>query len=271
VSRRAMEAALVLSAVGAVFKIVGGIGYGSRAVFVDALTCIANLGAGLIVYRHLRLSELPPDADHPFGHKRLVLQGLIWMLIIYSFVAGFSAALLYYSAGGYEVESGAYKFALAGTLAYAASVALAARGGFAGASYAGFTFSEVIEGVVTTASAFAGYRYAYIYDLAGGVIILAYLVYELWHEAREIGRLVADVAEREVAEKVRREFERRGLRVKRLRLRMVVPGEYQGDAVVEAGDIPYEVADLLADEAVEEIREKYNVDLVVHIDKGRHG
>ena len=267
--RRPIEAALALSAVGAALKMAGGLGYGSRAVFVDALTCLANLGAGLIVYRHLRLSELPPDSDHPYGHRRLVYQGLIWMLVIYSFVAGFSAALLYYSAGGYMVEGGAYKLAVAGTLAYLGSVIIARREGFAGESYAGFTASEVIEGVVTSASAYAGYQYSYTYDLLGGLAILAYLLAEVARESYNLGRLVSDVASEEAGRRVREELEKRGLRVKRLRLRTVVPGQYQGDAVVDAGSMPYEVADLLADEAVEVLRERYNIDIVVHVDRSR--
>ncbi len=257
--------AIALSALGAVLKLLGA-GYGSRALLVDGLTCIGNLVAGGLLYVSIREARRPPDIDHPFGHGRLVYKGMQAMLVIYSFIAGFSAAVLAYSATGYSVGEGASLYALAGTIAYAGSVVLARSGGVAGEAYSGFTASEVLEGVVTTVSAYLGYAYSYEADLAGGVVILGYLVYEIAAESRRLGLLVSDYVTPSVYRGVRRLLEERGFRVKRLRVRMVVPGEYHGDAVVEAPGIPYEVADLLADEAVHLAKEEYGVDLTVHID-----
>ncbi len=69
-----------------------------------------------------------------------------------------------------------------------------------------------------------------------------------------------------ITRQVRNLLEDRGFKVEKLRIRTIVPGHYHGDAVVLAENMPYEVADLLVDEAVHLAKKDYNVDLVVHID-----
>jgi len=264
-----MALALALAAAGAALKLSGSL-WGSRAALVDGLSCAANLAAGWAVYSSLRSASRPPDEDHPYGHDRLVYRGVIFTLIAYSFVAGFGAAVLYYSVRlGYEVEPGATALVAAGTVAYALAALAARSAGYAGAAYAGLTLSEVLEGIVTTLSAAGGATISYLVDAVGGAIILSYLVLETVREAHRLSMLVSDYQPPEVAREVRRLLEERGLKVLSLRLRTVVPGRYHGDAIVDPGNMPYEVADLLADEAAHIAREKHNVDLVVHVEASR--
>ncbi len=267
----AMEAALALAAAGAAFKIAAS-AYGSKAALVDGLSCAANLAAGYLLYSSIRESRRPPDEDHPYGHHRLVYRGIVYMLVIYSFIAGAGAATVYYgSLQGYRVEPGAPALLAVGTLLYAASIATARRSGYAGEAYAAFSASEVLEGVLSTASSLAGASLSYLADAAGAAVITGYLVVEVAREARRLGVLVSDYAPPRLREEVRRLLEERGLRVERLRLRTLVPGRYHGDAVVEAPGMPYEVADLLADEAAYEAARRLNVDLVVHVEASGRG
>ncbi len=249
------------------FKLVGGFLYGSRSVLVDGATCIGNIASGLLLYYSLHVSYQPPDEDHPYGHGRLVYAGVLGVLIIYSIIGGASLIILYDGVKGYEVEEGAPLFALLGTIVYGFAIIASGKAGYAGSVFSGFTLSEVLEGLVTSGSSFLGYRIGYMYDLAGGIVILAYLYYELYHEANRLVTLISDSVDPSITRRIRIILEKRGFHVERLRLRLVTPGEYHGDAVVRA-DMPYEVADLLADEAVEEAR-RLGVDLVVHIDIGR--
>ncbi|MCE4620552.1 MAG: cation transporter [Desulfurococcales archaeon] len=259
-----MLVSLILAGIGMILKLAGGVLYGSRSVLIDGATCIGNIASGLLLYYSLHRASLPPDEDHPYGHDRFIYAGVLGVLIVYSLIAGASTAILYYSLGGYSVEAGAPVFALAGTLAYGLAIVASRRVGYAGSVFSGFTLSEVLEGLVTSLSSYLGYEMGYYYDLAGGLVILGYLYYELYHEAKRLTILISDAIDPGITRRIRRLHEERGLRVEKIRLRLVTPGKYQGDAVVSAR-MPYEVADLLADEVVEEAR-RMGVDLVVHVD-----
>ncbi|MCE4618313.1 MAG: cation transporter [Desulfurococcales archaeon] len=264
---RIIVIALILGALGAVFKILGGILYGSKAVLIDGATCVGNIIAGVALYRSLKRSSGPPDEDHPFGHSRLMYHGILLVQVTYAFIAGLSAAILYYSYFmSYEVEKGAPIYAFIGTLFYIASILVSRRQGYAGAVFSTFTFTEVIEGAVTITASYVAYEYGKMYDLIGGLIILLYLLYELREESERLGVLISDYIDPMITRQVRNLLEDRGFKVEKLRIRTIVPGHYHGDAVVLAENMPYEVADLLVDEAVHLAKKDYNVDLVVHID-----
>ena len=260
-----MVSALVLSGLGAFVKLLGAF-EGSKAVFVDALTCFANLVAGVFVLASIYYAGRPPDYDHPYGHERLVYGGIVASIAAYSFVAGIAAYELS-SLEPYTVSERAAVYALTGAMVYFLAVIVARRAFIAGAAYAGFTFSEVIEGVVTAATAYAGASLSYIIDYIGGVGLLAYIVYEVVEQSWHMVRMSSDMVHPETYRKVLEEFSKRGLEVSKLRLRMVVPGKYHGDAVVHIEpNMSYEVANVLIDEASEELRRRYNIDLAVHVD-----
>lgn len=261
-----MLAALILSTIGAIFKLYGGYRYGSRAVLVDGLTCIANLAAGAFLYYTMRRSLAPPDVDHPYGHARMVYLGTFVLVLAYTYTAGISTALLLESTGKhYTVHPGSAVYALLGSAAYATSVAVSARAGAGGSSYAMFTFSEVLEGVFSAGAAILGAELSSTADLAGAWIITAYIFYEVYGEARTLECLITDRTTPEVVGRVRGKLERLGFSVRSVRLRPTVPGRYTGDAWVVACNMPPDVADLLVDELVENLRRE-GIDVTVHID-----
>jgi len=257
----------VFALLGALSKILGSLLYGSRALFVDALTSIANLAALFLALYYLSKSMKPPDADHPFGHMRLRYGGIAAILSIYMFIAGFSAATLYYSSHGYRVEEGSAYAAIIGAAFYAAAIAFSRNLDESIRVYAGFTASELVEASIVVPSTWLGYAKGYLFDLVGAVIILLYLFYEAIETHQHLVRAIADTSPPpRVYEEVKREARLRGLVPVAIRLRMIDEKHCSGDMTVrpQKGITP-DIADVLADEVVEELRQR-GCDIVIHID-----
>ncbi len=259
---------VALSIIGGVVKLLGSIAYDSKALLVDGVTCIAGIIAGIVALRWMRASEAPPDVDHPYGHERLAFGGVAFMLVAYGTAAGFGLAYLLnveeYSVG---VEAGL--LGLAGLVIYSGAVYMFRRSGVVGEAMAAFTASEIVESAVSAVAALGGSMIGYLIDYVGAWLIESYLIYELVQHSRQLIHHLSDIVTREAVETVREELESRGFRVLNVRLRQVVPGEYQGDAIVlPPRGIDPVAADILADEAVYSLAEK-GIDLTVHIDLAR--
>ncbi|MEM2005011.1 MAG: cation transporter [Zestosphaera sp.] len=229
---------LMFSTLGGLFKILGGLLYGSRAVFVDALTSIANLIALLLSIRFWRSSLEPPDEDHHFGHYKLAFGGTISTLMVYSFVAGIATFKLL-DVGRYSVSLGAPLMALLGVLCYTISVLVSKRFGSIFVHYSAFTVSELIEGAVVILSSLGGAILSYLIDYGGAVVLTIYILHELKGVFNEVLGYISDIApSAELMDLVRKEFVTNGLHLSELRLRSVDGKHYQGTAsvVVESED-----------------------------------
>lgn len=211
---------------------MGGVLYGSKAIFVDAMTSIANLLALLLAIRYWKSSLKPPDEDHHFGHYKLAFGGSISTLIIYSFVAGLVTFKLI-ELREYTVSLEAPLMAFLGVSCYviAISASRKLRGVFT--HYSKFTVSELIEGAVVVASSLAGALLSYLIDYAGALILALYIFYELREVFSEIMEYVGDTAPPlDVTKVVREEFSKNNLSLSNLRLRNVDGMHYQGAATV---------------------------------------
>jgi len=260
--------ALILILIGGLVKVTGYILFSSKAVLVDAITCIAAALGGFIVLLATRASLKPPDLDHPFGHDRIAYGGPLGVLIIYALAAGFSVAMLG-APEPYNVDWRASITALTGTTLYAIAIVIAKLDPIGGSVLAVFTASEILEGLISTGASYAGAKLYYFIDYAGGLLILTYLIVSLMKETRRVVEELSDITERGLTESIRRVFEERRFKVRSLRIRRVIPGKYHGDAVIEAPyDMPLEVANILVDE-ITDMLAKTNIDLTVHIDKMR--
>lgn len=256
---------LTLASVGALAKLLGGILYGSKALLVDGLTCIASLIAGGLLIFWLRRSGAPPDLDHPYGHLRLAYGAVSYTTVVYAFAAGVGFAYLL-SVKRYTVDVEAVEYALVGLAFYSLAIIAYRRAGPAGGTVAAFTSSEILESSVSLLSAAGGAALSYIVDYAGAWVIEGFIVYETIKQAGELVISLSDRADAEALAVARRELESRGLRVQKLRLRSIVPGRYHGDAVVSPpAGMPPAVADILVDEAVANLESK-GIDLTIHID-----
>ncbi len=261
--------ALVVAAAlaGAAAKIAGSL-YGSRALFVDALTSVANIAALASIISYYHASMRPADLDHPYGHMRLKYVGALLALLAYMFVAGVAAAEVYYSIRGYEVGSGSWKAALVGAFFYALAIAASRNIDPVLRVYAGFTGSEIVESVVSTVASFLGFSQSYIYDLAGAIAILAYLLYEAHEATVLLAEVLTDkAAPPSVYELVRREASLRGFSVCTLRIRKVSEDYYAGDAVITPKNrqMPPDVAGILASELRDELLRR-GIDLAIHVE-----
>jgi len=262
---RGLAVTVAAASAGAAAKVAGAL-YGSRAVLVDAFTSIANMAALAGILFYYKASMRPADLDHPYGHARLKYAGALLALLIYMFVAGLSAAEIYYSVHGYSVGSQSWKAALAGAAFYAAAIVSARSIDPVLRVYAGFTLSELIESAVSAAGSFLGSEVSYKLDLAGAVIILAYILYEASETVETLVDLIADkAAPSHVYQAVEREASLRGFRVVRIRIRRVDEGRYAGDILVEPREpMPPDVASLLAEE-VRDVLARKGVDVAVSV------
>jgi len=259
---------VLLALGGALAKILGGVLYGSRALMVDALTSVANLLAlgGTIYY--YRKSLVPPDEDHHYGHYKLSLGGAFVTLITYSFVAGLAVAEILF-AGEYSVDVRAPAAAAVGMLFYGGAIVVARSAGSFFAPYSVFTASELIEGATVLGASLGGALLSYAIDLAGACVITLYLFYELYDVSRDFMERVGDVAPpTSIVRKVVSEVEKiPGVKVKRLRLRYVAAGRYQGDIVVGV-DPKKSVgeAHAISNKIEEVLSKRFGIDVVVHIE-----
>ena len=256
---------VALVAGGAAVKTYGFVASSSRALFVDAMTCIASVVAAVLFARYSIISRNPPDADHPYGHTRYLILSSILTIIIYSFVAGVSAAGLIYSGTAEDLISPVATYtALAGMALYAGAVYIARRVEQAGSSLAYFSSSEILESVVTLAAVALGSTVSPLYDFGGGVVLTAFLIYGLVREARELVPYVVDYAPPELIREVEEVARGLGLEVSEVRMRAFMKGRYRGEVVVKVpADADLQRAHELADKLVKEL-ERRGICVSVH-------
>lgn len=259
---------LAFSVLGGFFKILGGVLYGSKAVFVDALTSIANLIALLLAIKYWRSSLEPPDEDHHFGHHKLAFGGSISTLMIYSFVAGI-ATLKLLDLREYSISLSAPLMAFLGVVCYLISIIISRRFGTVFTHYSTFTVSELIEGAVVISASLAGALYSYLVDYSGAVLLTLYIFYELKKVFTEVLGFISDTApSRDLINIVEEVFVRNGLSLSELRLRRVDSGHYQGMAFVllKPGDDLTLASSKV--NAVKDVLSNYGVELVVEFKPG---
>ncbi|MEM4576365.1 MAG: cation transporter [Candidatus Nezhaarchaeales archaeon] len=257
---------VTLSLIGGALKICGGIVGGSKSVFVDALTSIANSLAIILVLKFFKASMEPPDSDHHYGHHRLTFGGPISMLMMYSFVAGVIVLDLIASFGrDYKVGYEAPIFAVLATIPYGLAVYVA-RSRSLTISYARFTTIELIESSTSIASSIGGVAISYIIDYVGAIALSLYLFIELANSFKEIVVAISDVAPKGVIDKILENADKYGLEVHRLRVRKVLENVYQGDMVVRlSSSKPLEEAHNVIDVVEKELR-KDGIDVSIHVE-----
>ncbi len=229
---RYIAVVLLFSFLGGLAKVIGGILYGSKALFVDALTCIANFAALIATIYFYRVSRRPPDLDHHYGHYKLGFGGAIVSVLAYSFVAGIVVSRLS-TLQPYRVEIGAPVFALLGFVFYLIAIVTAKRISGFFTPYSMFTVSELIESLVVIAASLAGALYSYLVDYFGAAVLAAYIFVELYGTTKDLIVELSDIAPPpRYVEDIKRFLESIGLRVESIKVRRIHPRLYHGDIVV---------------------------------------
>ncbi|MGB9726031.1 MAG: cation diffusion facilitator family transporter [Fervidicoccaceae archaeon] len=256
---------ITTSFLGGMFKIIGGIIYSSKSVFVDALTSMANFASLVLTFVYLKKSYEPPDKDHHFGHYRLKFGGSIFTLMTYSLVGGI-ALLEVISPKPYKVSVGAPIMASLGLVFYLVSIIISKSSKEDPLRYyASFTVSEVIEGVTVILSSLLGVFYSYLIDYGGSVILTLYIFFELYQSFKDIIMKISDVAPPQpVLDNIKKEFEERGLRVEDIRMRYVDESRLEGHITVSGlkREEREEIEKALI-EAKKDVLDKYNADVFV--------
>jgi len=265
-AERTLTSLVALSLVGGALKTAGGVLGGSKSVFVDALTSIANSLAIVLVLRFFRVGMEPPDGDHHYGHHRLALGGPMCMLMLYSFVAGAMVLDLLNSAGrSYEVGYEAPLLAAVAVMPYGIAM-LMARSRPLTAGYASFTAVELIESATSITSSACGALVSHFIDYLGAVALTSYLFVRLAKSFREVIAVVSDVAPREVIDKIIENARKHGLEVDRLRVRRVLGDVYQGDMVVKLSpDVKLQEVHAMVDVVERELR-SCGIDVSIHVE-----
>jgi len=258
---------IIFSAIGGVFKVLGGVVFESKSVFVDAMTSIANFVAAILVAMYTRKSIAPADADHPYGHDRYRYSSMVVTLIIYAFVLGLLTADIYESAGRpYKVSLYASLMAALGMMFYVGAIAISRRGGSAGQLYAEYTAGELIEGATTILSSLGGALLSYIIDFVGAVFLVSYFAFTTLKSSIELIELIADRIEPSRLNFIKQFFESRGLKVERIRVRKYTDELIHGDAVVcLPATMSLDEAHRVVDKVEEDLK-KMRIDIVVHVE-----
>ncbi len=259
---------VVLSIIGGLFKVLGGVLGNSKSVFVDAMTSIANTISILLIYKYFRISLEPPDIDHLYGHYRLMLGGSISTLLLYSFVAGVILLDLVEGLGAmYTVYIYAPIFATLGMIPYIIGIAISRNIGGSAILYARFTVVEILEGLTTIFASLGGILISYIIDFAGAIILTSYLFIEIVKSFREILSIISDEVPEEIVERVRKSIEKYGIEFDRIRIRRIIEDVYHGDIILKLPpNINIETAHSIADSIENELRNELKIDVTIHIE-----
>jgi cation diffusion facilitator family transporter len=67
---RAARLGLAVNLALGVVKLAGGLASGSYALVADAVNSLGDVFVSVVVLFALRVAQLPPDAEHPYGHSR---------------------------------------------------------------------------------------------------------------------------------------------------------------------------------------------------------
>lgn len=74
---------IVLNIILCTFKILAGLVSGSLSIMADGINNLSDAGSSVVTMVGFKLSTLPPDEEHPFGHERIeYISGMIVALII---------------------------------------------------------------------------------------------------------------------------------------------------------------------------------------------
>ena len=258
---------IALAILAGLFKIIGGVIYSSKAVTVDAATSIGNILAIGIVNRYYKLSKLPPDKDHHYGHIRLAFGGDVYTLMIYSFVAGLlTIDLIQGLSARYQVSFYASIYSAIGTVLYAIVIFLSRRIGRILELYSRVSVIELIEGLTATSAALAGAFISYLIDLVGGFGLYLYLIIELLRSSR---KLIIEISDRS-SDRVLREIidiaEKYEVVVKSVKVREVYADHFYSDIVIGVpADLSVREAHDVIDKIERRLREK-NIVAIIHIE-----
>jgi cation diffusion facilitator family transporter len=198
--RRVLVRILFLNLAVAFAKIIFGQLSGSISILSDGFHSLTDGASNVVALVGLRLAEKPPDANHPYGHRKfetLAAGGIaLFLLIIVVEVA--QATYVRFSAGGAPSVSTASFAIMLATLAINVAVVRAERGAARRLSSellladARHTQSDVLTSIAVIV-ALAGSAIGYpILDPLAALVIIGFIGYAGFSIARDSARILSD-------------------------------------------------------------------------------
>jgi cation diffusion facilitator family transporter len=198
--RRVLVRILFLNLAVAFAKIIFGQLSGSISILSDGFHSLTDGASNVVALVGLRLAEKPPDANHPYGHRKfetLAAGGIaLFLLIIVVEVA--QATYVRFSTGGAPSVSTASFAIMLATLAINVAVVRAERGAARRLSSellladARHTQSDVLTSIAVIV-ALAGSAIGYpILDPLAALVIIGFIGYAGFSIARDSARILSD-------------------------------------------------------------------------------
>jgi cation diffusion facilitator family transporter len=191
---------LFLNLVVALAKIVFGQLSGSISILSDGFHSLTDGASNVVALVGLRLAQKPPDANHPYGHRKfetLAAGGIALFLLVVVVEVAQTAIVRFRSGGAPSVTAASFAIMLA-TLAINIAVVRAERKAARRLSSellladARHTQSDVLTSIAVIA-ALVGSAYGYpALDPLAGLVIVGFIGYAGFAIARDAARILSD-------------------------------------------------------------------------------
>src|SRR5688572_16018966 len=198
--RRVLVRILFLNLAVAFAKIIYGQLSGSISILSDGFHSLTDGASNVVALVGLQLAEKPPDANHPYGHRKFetIAAGGIALFLLIVVVEVAQAALVRFRSGGAPSVTAASFGIMLVTLAINVAVVRAERKAahrlssellFADARH---TQSDVLTSIAVIA-ALAGAAFGYpLLDPLAALVIVGFIGYAGFAIARDAARILSD-------------------------------------------------------------------------------
>jgi cation diffusion facilitator family transporter len=205
-SRRAAEVSAVLyrvlflNLVVAIAKIALGLTTGAVSVLSDGFHSLTDTAANVVAIIGVRAASEPPDAEHPYGHRKFETMASVGILLflVLVLVEVLSAAWERFQAGGEPIISAMTFMVMGGTFLINLGVVLYERA--AGRRLksevlladAHHTLSDMLTSV-TVIAALVGVSFGYTWlDPAAALVVAGFIGYACWEIFTSTTGILAD-------------------------------------------------------------------------------
>ena len=198
--RRVLVRILFLNVAVALAKVLYGHVSGSVSILSDGFHSLTDAASNVVALIGLQLAQKPPDANHPYGHRKFetLAAGGIALFLLIVIVEVAQTAIQRFQAGGAPSVTVASFAIMLGTLAINIAVVRAERAAAHRLSSellladARHTQSDVLTSIAVIA-ALAGSAYGYpILDPLAALVIVGFIGSAGFEIAREAARILSD-------------------------------------------------------------------------------
>src|SRR5688500_3208980 len=198
--RRVLVRILFLNLAVALATLLYGQLSGSSSILSDGFHSLTDGASNVVALVGLQLAEKPPDANHPYGHRKFetIAAGSIALFLLVVVVEVAQAALVRFRSGGAPAVTAASFGIMLATLAINVAVVRAERNAAHRLSSellladARHTQSDVLTSAAVIA-ALAGSAYGYpLLDPLAALVIVGFIGYAGFQIARDAARILSD-------------------------------------------------------------------------------